>query len=583
VQSSSPGSQVYLKDTVVFSQNGTPYYTSSFNGAVNSASTVFDPVLVPVNQTATAPAYFEDQTGFGGFISAGLDQTIHTASSNEDTLVLGFDRTQTKFVYTGNDLLPFNFFLINSEYGSTSTFSGINMDEGVLTKGSRGFIITSQNQCRRFDTEIPDQVFQVNLLNNGSERFTSQRDFINEWVYFTYPSNMWQTSKFPNQTLQFNYRDNSWSIFDECYTAYGLFRQSTGYTWATIGDYFPTWSEWNEPWNAGSTTLLQPQVIGGNQQGFVLFRDDGTSEGNSLYIQSFSGSTVTSPDHGLNFGDYIIISNCLGTIGAQVNSKIFRVDGTVTANTFDLDPSIGSGTYLGGGLIKRMYVPQIQSKQFPVAWEMSRKTRLGPQQYLFTKTSTAQITLQIFLSMNGADPYNINNNALVNSSILYTCPESTNLGLTPANVNLIMPTATQQEQIWHRKNISLIGDVVQVGFTLSDEQMRHLSDSSTTVTITGVTQAYPCVLTANNAYVAGELIKITGVQGMIQLNFDDQEQNYYSIVSATPTTITINVDSSAFTAYAGSGTANLVFEDYQFAEIEIHGFILDITPSQVLA
>jgi hypothetical protein len=35
-----------------------------------------------------------------------------------------------------------------------------------------------------------------------------------------------------------------------------------------------------------------------------------------------------------------------------------------------------------------------------------------------------------------------------------------------------MPTAVQQEQIWHRINTSLIGDTVQLGFTLSDTQMR---------------------------------------------------------------------------------------------------------------
>ena len=35
-----------------------------------------------------------------------------------------------------------------------------------------------------------------------------------------------------------------------------------------------------------------------------------------------------------------------------------------------------------------------------------------------------------------------------------------------------MPTAKTQRQIWHRMNTSLIGDTVQIGFTLSDSQMR---------------------------------------------------------------------------------------------------------------
>ena len=145
----------------------------------------------------------------------------------------------------------------------------------------------------------------------------------------------------------------------------------------------------------------------------------------------------------------------------------------MTNDEFDLNPTISSGTYLGGGVIKRMYIPFIQTRQFPVVWGMSRKTRIGPQQYLFTKTNNGQITLNIYLSQNDSSPYTVStNDALMYSEVVYTCPESTNLGLTPFNVNINTPTAFQQSQIWHRCNNSLIGDTVQIGFTLSDEQMR---------------------------------------------------------------------------------------------------------------
>jgi len=146
----------------------------------------------------------------------------------------------------------------------------------------------------------------------------------------------------------------------------------------------------------------------------------------------------------------------------------------------------------GGGLIKRMYVPLIQTRQFPPAWGMARKTRLGVQQYLLSTTDKGQITLLIFLSENpigvSAAAYNNGfivptpgsvNNSLIYSTVLYTCAESTNLGLTAANTNLQMivdiPTGvTNQQQIWHRMNTSLIGDTVQVGFTMSDDQMRDV-------------------------------------------------------------------------------------------------------------
>jgi hypothetical protein len=518
VQTSSPGSQIYLQDTVIYSQNGTPYYTSSFTATPPGTNYPlppvitppgYAPILVPVNQTATPSAYFEDITGFGGFITAGYDKPITTASVNQDVLIMGFDNNQqARFAYTGNDLVPFNFYIINAELGSSSTFSAITMDKGVITRGSRGIVITTQEEARRIDLDIPDEVFQMRLENNGTERITAQRDYINEWIYITYPSNS-VTYKFPNQTLQYNYRDNSWAIFKEAYTTYGSFRRQTGFTWATVGTVYPTWASWNTPWNSGSSNLLQPEVIAGNQQGFICFRDDGTNEAKSLYIQNISGSTVTSPDHCLNEGDYITITGALGTVGAEVNNNIFSVS-VPTTNTFVLNPGITGGTYLGNGFIQRMYVPFIQSKQFPVSWSMARKTRIGTQQYLLSTTSNSQITLLIYLSQDASDPYNDGpiipasnsvNNSLIYSTVLYTCPESTNLGLTPANINLNMVTAPQQAQIWHRINTSLIGDTVQVGFTLSDEQMRTVNDNGDPISQFSEIELHSFILDVNPSQV----------------------------------------------------------------------------------
>jgi hypothetical protein len=475
IQTSTAGSQVYLPDTVIYSQNGTPYYTASFAGSP-TVSTTYNTLLVPTGRTSTPQAWWGDQTGLGGWISAGLNTDINTVSSNEDVLIMGFNHLQARFVYTSNDLLPFQFYVINSELGSDATFSAINLDRGVMTVGSRGIIITAQNESKRIDLDIPDQVFQIQLTDNGAPRICAARDFINEWVYFTYPTpdntGVSVAYTYPTQTLQYNYRDGSWGIFNESYTTYGLFRKKTGLTWATSTF---TWQSASFPWDSGENTLLQPEVLGGNQQGFLLLRAQGVGEGNSLYIQGFSSNTVTSPNHSLSEGDYVVVSGCLGTIGANVNGKIFSVANPV-ANTFKLvnDDVTFSGTYLGGGVIKRMYVPRIQTKQFPVAWGMGRKTRIGPQQYLFTRTDEGEVTLQIFLSQNATFPYNNQslNDSLVYSTVLYTSPESTNLGLTPANTNLQMVTAPNQAQIWHRMNTSLIGDTVQIGFTLNDAQMR---------------------------------------------------------------------------------------------------------------
>jgi len=349
---------------------------------------------------------------------------------------------------------------------------------------TRGFLITSQTNAQRIDLDIPDEVYKIKLTENGAERVTAARDFISEWIYFTYPSNDYSYT-FPTRTLQYNYRDNSWGMFNESYTTYGTFKQVDGYTWLTV-PY--TWETWLTPWNSGDFNTLSPIIIAGNQQGFVMRREVATTtEGPSLQIADIVGNLVTSANHSLSTGDYIYITNATGTVAAQVNGNIFQVAVTTT-NTFTLNPAIAGGTYEGAGLITRIYRPFIATKQFPVSWESARKTRLGPQQYLLSTTQRAQATLLIYLSQNSVVAFNnpdqVVNSSTVFSTVLYTCPESTNLGLTPANTSLLQlnsftaggSISNSQSQIWHRVNTSLLGDTVQVAITLSDAQMETLDD-----------------------------------------------------------------------------------------------------------
>ncbi len=579
VQSSTNG-PFYLQDTCVYSAIGTPYYTASFQGPP-ILPTNLSYILVPNQQTSFPAQYFEDQTGFGGFASAGISQEISTVGPNEDVLIIGFTRFQQRFVYSGNNADPFQFYTVNSELGSGSTFSSVIMDKGILSKGSRGYVITSQVDAQRLDLEIPDQVFETDLSSNGAQRVCAIRDFINEWVFFTYPSNQ-DNYIFPTQTLQWNYRDNTWAFHDESYTTYGLFRVQSGFTWSTLT--YSSWAEWNDSWDSGEDTLFNPQVVGMNQQGFILMKDEDTSEGISLSITSFSGNTLTIVNHCLNPNDYFIINGCIGTVGQYVNGQVFSAT-VIDINTIMLNPGIGTGTYFGGGTITRMYIPQIMTKQFPVSWADARKTRLGPQQYLFSTTDNAQITLYIFLSQNSTSPYNSwtnfpapnsLNESIIYNTILYTCPESTNLGLIPSNINLQMVTADLQDQTWHRMNTSLIGDTVQIGFTLSDAQMRSFTISGTPFAVTGATNAFPCILTCASNFDVGDMIQIQGV-------FSNPGTFIYQVTAVSSSTVTINVNSTLFGTATGRGTAVEVANINQFAEIELHGFILDCSPSMVLS
>lgn len=80
-------------------------------------------------------------------------------------------------------------------------------------------------------------------------------------------------------------------------------------------------------------------------------------------------------------------------------------------------------------------------------------------------------------------------------------------------------------------------------------------------TITGATQANPCVITdVAHGYSTGDWVLITSVVGMTQLN-----GNYYQITKLTANTFSLqdlngnNINSTAYTAYSSGGSAQRVY------------------------
>jgi hypothetical protein len=98
--------------------------------------------------------------------------------------------------------------------------------------------------------------------------------------------------------------------------------------------------------------------------------------------------------------------------------------------------------------------------------------------------------------------------------------------------------------------------------------MRFYKDSGlileSDITITGITQANPAVVTVSGTAPAnGDHVYITEVVGMTEVN---NSTLFYTVANRTATTFELqdrdgnNVDSSAFTAYSSGGVVNKVFE-----------------------
>lgn len=594
IQSSS-GNAILLQDTVIWSWNGTPYYSS----------------LVPTGQTSNVKAYYVDQTGLGGWLSAGIEQAIVTITNNEDVLLIGFNQRQTRFVYTGNDLQPFLFFSINSELGSSATFSGVTIDRGGITLGRRGIVLTTQQSAQRIDLQIPDSVFQVQALNNGAQRVNAVRDYFREWIYFAYPlaSSLW---KFPTQTFLWNYRDDTWAVFYENFTTHGTFRFQNKNTWASIGQKFKTWAQWREPWNSGSTQPLFPSIIGGNPQGYVLVKGQGTGEGISGTILGISNSNgasqISSINACVNPGDYLYFQGAISTTQAtitgisnatqavvaavntfsagqwvlftevagmtQINGRSAQIvsatganftinlDTTsfsaytsgglatfmplqntvgkvvsinVSGNSFVVDIPFVSATYNGLGQFVRLSQPLLQTKQFPMYWDQGRQVILKAQKYLMDFTPNGQITVNIYLSTDPDDAWNdpildAPTNSLEYSQILFTSPEYVPQKVAQNNLGAI---SSPQQAI-----------------------------------ITGISKAAQAVVTATNTFSTGQWVAFSGVNGMTQINGQSAQ-----IVAASPTSFTINLNTSAYGVYVSGGIASLSIFNFQLTAPVIPGSV----------
>ena len=217
----------------------------------------------------------------------------------------------------------------------------------------------------------------------------------------------------------------------------------------------------------------------------------GMTQINGMYVQVVS-STGSSMVVNINTTTYTAYSSGgLATI-SPLGMQIGQVIATPNANTFDIDiPYVNQG-YIGRGQFSRLSQPLMLTKQFPFYWEQGRQARLCTSKFLMDTTANSQVTVNIYLSQDQDTVFNsptVNvppNNSLIYSQIMYTCPESYNIGLTPANTNLQMLSSSPPAdpyQIWHRFNTSLIGTSFQLGITLSDAQMRNLTYATSEIAL----------------------------------------------------------------------------------------------------
>ena len=430
----------------------------------------------PTNQST---GWTTDVVGKGGYLDATTNQQIISVEFVKDQLIVKFERSSYKIVYTGNELIPFLFQKINTELGAESTFSLVPFDRGVFCVGNYGITTDDSVNVSRIDEKIPDFVFGINNDNQGTQRVYGIRDYNEQLVYWSFP-NADQDPTFPNQVLVYNYINATYAIFNDSFTCFGYWNNPDDVTWATLP--YSSWNAWNEPWGSAQGQAGFPDVCAGNQQGYtMLVMQQGVNDV-SLSITAITPGTpvtITVPNHNLQTGSFATIINIIGSGSPNPNTLngptyfLSRIDANTLSlqlynpTTANLDNVIlgSGGTYLGGGQLAVVNNINITTKVFSPYYEDGKQVRLGYVDYFLDSTTSGQVTVQMFIneSPNTSidDPNSPGNSGLLGDNILLTSPE--NLYLIPYQEN--------QRKIWHRQFYYTFGQNFQVQINMDAGQM----------------------------------------------------------------------------------------------------------------
>ncbi len=449
---------VSYKDRLIFLNT-----TENFGGA-----TVRNPQRARWSQNGSplsANAWYDDVPGLGGYIDAPTSEDIVSCQFFKDTLVVFFERSTWQLVYTANEVLPFVWQQINSQFGCESTFSTVPFDRGIFAVGDKAITVADSVNVERIDQKIPYEVFNIHNQNDGPQRVHGVRDYYFQFVYWALPS-MEGGKKFPDRVLALNYLEGSYSYYNDSYTCFGYYQSSSDRTWK---DTKEPWGSVSGTWSSAFLQADFPSIVAGNQQGFVMIIDNQYANDPSLYISSATQAAnciLTSPNHNLSVNQFIKVTDVNGMV--ELNDVIYKIIATST-NTITLDVDSSAFTaYTNGGFISVINGIDIVTKRFNPFYQVGKNFRLGyfdTYVQVVDKDSTApgtalqgQFEVEIFVDDSDGDPV-----------FQGTITTLQNYG---PNINA--------SKIWQRCYTDVYGQFLQLHFFLSDAQMKstYIEDST---------------------------------------------------------------------------------------------------------
>lgn len=481
-------------------------------------------------------AWRTDIFGQGFFLDAPTNEIIVSVAFFRNTLIVFFEYSTWQLRYLGEYGLPFIFERVSSDFGAVSTFSSIIFDEGVMTVSDRGIIRAAANGLTRLDEQIPETVFSFEIQDNAPDFVHGARDFEKEVVYWNYydTTDPGEFQVFPNTTLLFNYRNNTWAQFRDTITCFGPAQFQFAITWDDLNTFWDS----NVSWDTSDDQQYVDYITCGNQQGYISIYENQEAATNSGQITMFAPSLaisaftlqststqITVSNHNLENDEFIYLTDALwsGT-DPGFNNIIYKVQ-AIDQNTLNLllwnqatlsysaVVKSSMSTYIGGGKIALLPIMDIVGKDF--------------------------------------NPFQANGKGFKLSYIDFQMDSNIQLPAIPAVTVQLFVNSNINEQA----NVIIGNQEVQ-----NSSQVVGFVTKIFTGTATPTNPSNPCRVTSpNHCLISGAEISFGNILGTTNLN-----SGIYTITVVDANNFTLNgIDATGFTTYAGGGTWYTIAQDGQ--------------------
>jgi len=211
------------------------------------------------------------------YIDAPTEEWIVAAGMLGDDLIVFFEQSVWKLVYTANSTLPFNWVKIADTVGAYATNSVMLFSDELLALSSTGIVGTDGLEAYTVDEKIPNFVLEINPFGM---KYCYDVDIDEEkqsWI--TYPS---LGSDVADHVLCFNYQEKSWSNFIMNMHTFGFYERAEDPTWDEIDE---AWDDLERSWDDRMIVAGYPITLGGNHVGLIFYINNGTTDdGNPIHF-----------------------------------------------------------------------------------------------------------------------------------------------------------------------------------------------------------------------------------------------------------------------------------------------------------